>query len=70
MLLGVTVPPRIAKGLGIIVMIFSVITFLAAFGDFQRSHRVEHQKRLVERKGNSRNHREDLAQTSHTSRRV
>jgi hypothetical protein len=31
-LLGLTFHPRIAKGLGIIVMIFSVITLLVAYG--------------------------------------
>ena len=31
-LLGLIVHPRILRGMGIITMIFSVITFLAAFG--------------------------------------
>lgn len=31
-LVGVTFHPRIAKGAGIIVMIFSIIAFLAAWG--------------------------------------
>ncbi len=31
-LVGITFHPRIAKGAGIIVMIFSVISFLAAWG--------------------------------------
>jgi len=29
---GLAFPPRIAKGLGVIAMIFSVITFLVAWG--------------------------------------
>ena len=31
-LLGLLVPPRVLRGLGIITLIFSIITFLAAFG--------------------------------------
>lgn len=31
-LIGITFHPRIAKGAGIIVMIFSIIAFLAAWG--------------------------------------
>ena len=31
-LIGVTFNPRIAKGAGVIVMIFSVISFLVAYG--------------------------------------
>jgi hypothetical protein len=31
-LIGVSFHPRLAKGLGIIVMIFSVISFLVAYG--------------------------------------
>jgi len=34
-LLGVSVHPRIAKGAGVIVTIFSLITFLAAWGGSQ-----------------------------------
>jgi uncharacterized membrane-anchored protein YitT (DUF2179 family) len=34
-LLGLTFHPRIAKGVGIIAMIFSVITFMAAWGSSQ-----------------------------------
>ncbi|HEV8711329.1 MAG TPA: hypothetical protein VGX03_00670 [Candidatus Binatia bacterium] len=66
-LLGVTFPPRIAKGLGIIAMIFSVITFLATSGDFQAPGCEEHRERLADSKGNSHNHREDLTSGSHTS---
>jgi hypothetical protein len=33
--LGITVHPRLGKGLGIIAMIFSAITFLAIFGNAQ-----------------------------------
>jgi len=31
-LLGLSFHPRIAKGMGVIAMIFSIITFLAAWG--------------------------------------
>lgn len=34
-LLGLTFHPRIAKGMGVIAMIFSIITFLAAWGSSQ-----------------------------------
>jgi hypothetical protein len=40
-LLGVTVHPRIGKGLGIIGMIFSVITFLAVWGSSQPPSHAE-----------------------------
>jgi len=39
--LGITFHPRLGKGLGIIAMIFSAITFLAIFGNAQPSTRVE-----------------------------
>lgn len=40
-LLGLTFHPRIAKGVGIITMIFSAIAFLAAFGRAQAPTHVE-----------------------------
>ena len=43
-LLGVTFHPRIAKGVGVITMIFSVITFLAAFGNSQPPSHVERRR--------------------------
>ena len=36
-LLGLTFHPRIARGAGVIAMIFSVITFLAVWGSSQPS---------------------------------
>jgi uncharacterized membrane-anchored protein YitT (DUF2179 family) len=42
--LGLTFHPRIAKGVGVITMIFSVITFLAAFGGSEPSSHVERRK--------------------------
>jgi hypothetical protein len=40
-LIGITFHPRIAKGAGIIVMIFSVIAFLVAYGSSLPPNRVE-----------------------------
>lgn len=40
-LLGMTFHPRIAKGVGIIIMIFSAVAFLAAFGSAQAPTQVE-----------------------------
>jgi hypothetical protein len=40
-LLGMTFHPRVAKGVGIITMIFSTIAFLAAFGSAQAPTHVE-----------------------------
>jgi len=39
-LLGVSFHPRIAKGVGVIVAIFSIITFLAAWGGSEGPHQV------------------------------
>jgi hypothetical protein len=39
--LGITFHPRLGKGLGIIAMIFSAITFLAIFGNAQPPTRAE-----------------------------
>lgn len=36
-LLGLTFHPRIAKGLGVVAMIFSIIAFLVAWGSSQPS---------------------------------
>ncbi|HJY80441.1 MAG TPA: hypothetical protein VKK81_05090 [Candidatus Binatia bacterium] len=43
-LLGLAFHPRIAKGLGIIVMIFSVITLLVAYGTSLPPSRVGRSK--------------------------
>jgi hypothetical protein len=43
-LIGVTFHPRIAKGLGIIVMIFSVISFLVAYGSSLPPGRVDRRR--------------------------
>ena len=43
-LLGLTFHPRIAKGVGVITMIFSVITFLAAFGGSEPPSHVERRR--------------------------
>jgi hypothetical protein len=40
-LFGITFHPRIAKGVGIITMIFSTIAFLAAFGNAQAPTHAE-----------------------------
>jgi hypothetical protein len=40
-LFGMTFHPRIAKGVGIITMIFSTIAFLAAFGSSHAPTHVE-----------------------------
>ncbi|MEW6300449.1 MAG: hypothetical protein AB1671_22380 [Thermodesulfobacteriota bacterium] len=40
-LFGLTFHPRIAKGVGIITMIFSAIAFLAAFGHAQSPTHAE-----------------------------
>jgi len=43
-LLGLSFPPRIAKGLGIIVMIFSAISLLVAYGTSLPPNRAERRK--------------------------
>jgi hypothetical protein len=43
-LVGMTFHPRIAKGAGIIVMIFSVIAFLVAYGSSLPPNRVERRR--------------------------
>jgi len=43
-LVGMTFHPRIAKGAGIIVMIFSVIAFLVAYGSSLPSKQAERRK--------------------------
>lgn len=40
-LFGIVVHSRITKGLGVIIMIFSVIAFLAAYGGLGTSHPQE-----------------------------
>ncbi len=41
-LLGVTFHPRIAKGVGVIAVIFSIIAFLAAWGSTQTPSHADH----------------------------
>jgi hypothetical protein len=43
-LVGITFHPRIAKGAGIIVMIFSVITLLVAYGSSLPSKQAERRR--------------------------
>jgi hypothetical protein len=43
-LLGLTFHPRIAKGLGIIAMIFSAIALLVAYGSSLPSNQASHEK--------------------------
>jgi hypothetical protein len=43
-LVGVTFNPRIAKGAGVIVMIFSVISFLVAYGSSLPPDRVDRRR--------------------------
>jgi hypothetical protein len=69
-LFGLTFHPRIGKGLGIIVMIFSAITFLALFGNAQPPSEVERRAQARRGNGETRDQHEDTARRSDLSRRA
>jgi hypothetical protein len=68
-LLGVTFHPRIAKGLGVITAIFSVITFLAMFGNAQPPARTEHPGQTTLTPGGTHDNNENISGRSNISRR-